>query len=238
MKILGVKIDNLSRAKIFEKIESFLAGDKMCQIATVNPEFILAAQQDEEFKNILNSCDLNVADGVGIWFAFLRFGTYLKTRIAGVDLMDEILKIAEKNNIKIFLAASSGGLSSWEEARDAIFQKYPKLQVSGANLSNNITGCKLPITDCSIILCSFGAPHQEKFLHSLKSQKNDNIRLVVGVGGSFDYLTGKVKRAPRWMRQIGLEWLFRLLQEPRYRVKRIFNAVIIFPIKIIFNSPR
>jgi len=233
---LGVKIDNLSREEILEKIESFLVGDKLCQIATVNPEFILKAQKDEEFKNILNNCDLNVADGVGIKFAFwkLRFQK-LKARIAGIDLMEEILKIAEKNNIKIFLVASGGGLSTWEETRDAILKKYPKLQVSGANLSSSITDYKLPTIDCSIIFCSFGAPQQEKFLHSLKSQENDRIKIVMGVGGSFDYLTGKVKRAPRWMRRIGLEWLFRLIRQPN-RFRRIFNAVIIFPIKIIISA--
>lgn len=234
MHILGVRIDNLEKKEILEKIESFLTGNKPCQIATINPEFILTAQKDEEFRNILNSCDLNVADGIGIWFAFLCFGKYLKTKIAGVDLMEGILQIAEKNDKKVFLVACSGGLSTWEEMRDAILKKYPRLQVSGANLSSNIIGYELPVVDCSIILCSFGAPHQEKFLHSLKSRENGNIRLVMGVGGAFDFITGKLGRAPFWIRKIGLEWLFRLVQEPKYRFKRIFNAVIIFPIKIIF----
>ncbi|MFA6383070.1 MAG: WecB/TagA/CpsF family glycosyltransferase [Parcubacteria group bacterium] len=233
---MGIRVDNLTKTEVLEKVNEFLREEKIHQIATVNPEFILKAQKDEEFKKILNSCDLNVADGVGIKFAFWRYGQKLKTRIVGVDLTEDILKIAEKDNIKIFLVANGGGLSTWEETREAILKKYPKLQVSGANLSSNITGYKLPIIDYSIILCSFGAPFQEKFLHSLKSQESAKIKLAIGVGGSFDYLTGKVKRAPRRMRQIGLEWLFRLLQEPRYRIKKIFNAVIIFPIKIIFSA--
>lgn len=262
MQILGVKIDNLSKKEILEKIENFLREDKFHQIATVNPEFILRARGDEEFRNILNQCDLNVADGVGIWFAFLRFGKYLKSRMAGADLMEEILKIASANNYKIFLAASDRGLSSYEDTREAILKKYPNLTISGANIdchsersaswrrveesnekeldpSTPLRSAQddiEKISACDIIFCNFGSPEQEKFLHSLKSQKNANIKLAMGVGGSFDYLTGKTRRAPRILRQIGLEWLWRFILEPQYRFKRIINAIIIFPIKIILNS--
>jgi len=239
MNILGVRIDNLEKKEILEKIESFLAGNKICQIATINPEFIAEAQRSEEFKNILNSCDLNVADGVGIKFAFWRLGLQkLRTRIAGADLMEEILKIADDRGLGIYLVVNKNGLSSWEETRGAILKKHPSLQIDGTNLETSFPSgnevSKLAINH-DIIFCSFGAPFQEKFLHSLKGQKNGNIKLAMGVGGSFDYLTGKVKRAPRWMRKLGLEWLFRLIQQPN-RFRRIFNAVIIFPLKVCFKN--
>ena len=234
MKILGIKIDNFYKDEILAKVNIFLNEEKFHQLATINPEFILAAQNDAEFKNILNGCDLNVADGVGIRFAFFRFRDKLKARIAGADLLEEILQIAAKNNYKIFLVASNGGLSTWEEARIAILQKYPGLKIDGLNLDKNspIHDPRYAIHD--IVFCSFGAPAQEKFLHSLKTLKNSKIRLAMGVGGSFDYLTGKIRRAPACMRKIGLEWLWRFIQEPKYRAKRIWNAVVIFPIKIIF----
>ena len=120
MDILGVKIDNLSKKEILEKIEYFLNEPKFHQIATVNPEFILEAQKNEQFKNILNSCDLNIADGIGIWFAFLRFGKYLKSRITGADLMLEILKMANDRRLGIFLACRKDGLSSFEETKKSI----------------------------------------------------------------------------------------------------------------------
>jgi len=251
MEVLNVKIDNLSHAEILEKIESFLAGNKLCQIATVNPEFILAAQKDVEFKNILNDCDLNVADGVGIKFAFWRYGKKLKTRIAGVDLMLEILKMADSGELSVFLVANKDGLSTWEETAEAIRKNYPDLKISGinknchsklveeSNFSRSLNCTRDDtniINNYDIIFCSFGAPYQEKFLYSLKNLENVKIKLGMGVGGSFDYLTGKSKRAPKWMQKISLEWLFRLILEPRYRMKRIFNAVIIFPIKIIINK--
>jgi len=235
MQILGIKVDNLSRAEILEKVKVFLSEDNFHQIATINPEFILEAQKDAEFKNVLNNCDLNVADGVGLRFAFWRNGEKLKARIAGADMMDEILYRAEKNNHNIFLAANNGGLSTWEETRDAILKRYPGLKIGGSNLEKNSARYELQITDYAIVFCNFGAPYQEKFLHSLKSLKNSKIKLGIGVGGSFDYLTGKIRRAPKFARRCGLEWLWRLIQQPK-RFKRIFRAIIIFPIKIIFSA--
>lgn len=233
LNILGVRIDNLEKKEILEKVEGFLDGDKLCQIATVNPEFILEAQKNEEFKNILNSCDLNVADGTGTKFAFWRYGEKLKARIAGADLMQEILKIANDKGLGIFLAVNKHGLSNWEETRDAIKKMYPNLKIEGINLDMHNASCIMPDTD--IVFANFGAPYQEEFLHSLKYQKYARIRLAMGVGGSFDFWTGKLRRAPVFMRKLGLEWLFRLIQQPK-RFKRIFNAIIVFPIKVLTNK--
>ena len=233
MNILGVKMDNLFKKEILEKIEYFLNEPKFHQIATVNPEFILEAQKNEQFKNILNSCDLNIADGIGIGFAFLRFGKYLKSRITGADLMLEILKIASNRGLGIFLACRQDGLSSFEETKNAILKIYPKLKVQEIPVPEALrltyVNRSASGTVNAILFCNFGAPQQELFINSVK---NDSIRLAMGVGGSFDFLTGKIKRAPKWMQFLGFEWLWRLILQPK-RIKRIFNAIIIFPIKII-----
>lgn len=146
--------------------------------------------------------------------------------------MDEILKMASNKGLKIFLAANKDGLSSWEETRDAILKKYPKLTINGANLDKKNTRYELRVLRYAVLLCNFGAPYQELFINSVKC---DNIRLAVGVGGSFDFLTGKLKRAPDFMQKLGLEWLWRFLRQPK-RWKRIWNAVAVFPIKILFNN--
>jgi len=237
LKLLGIKIDNLSKEETLEKVKRFLGGKKFCQVATVNPEFILLAQEDKEFKKILNSCDLNVADGFGIKLAFWKSGKNLKSRIAGIDLMLEILKIASQNNYDIFLAANKNGLSDWKETRAAILAIYPNLKINGADLSlceknNNEASYKLQTTNYKILFCNFGAPHQEKFINSIK---NDNIKLAMGVGGSFDFITGKIRRAPLWIRNIGLEWLWRLILQPK-RFKRAFNSVVIFLWKAMFEK--
>lgn len=224
---MGIKIDNLDRKEILERISHFLNNGSFHQIATINPEIILKAQKDGGYREILNSCDLNVADGAGIKLAFWRFGKNLKCRLAGIDLMLELLKTASEKNLKIFLVAKSGGLSSWKETKDAILKIYPDLEMDGADLAAN-QSCSC---EADVVFCNFGAPDQEKFLNS---QKSDRIRIAVGVGGSFDYLTGKLKRAPKWMQFFGVEWLWRLMLQPK-RIKRIFNAIIIFPFKLFFN---
>lgn len=263
MDILGVKIDNLTKQEVLERINGFFNEDGFHQIATVNPEFILKAQKDDKFKNILNQCDLNVADGFGIKCAFWRFGKHLKVRFAGIDLMWEILKIADEKKLKIFLVASDEGLSLWKETAVAIKKTYPSLKINGINTDHENHDSRSIISDSEnyeIVFCNFGAPDQEKFLNSLKNgtpphlyEKFGNnsscnnaanlqnqrcggrIGLAMGVGGSFDFITGKTRRAPNFMRRLGLEWLWRLVQQPK-RIKRIFNAVIIFPIRVLFNK--
>lgn len=245
MKILGVRIDNLSREEILEKIEFFFDEAKFHQIATVNPEFVLRAQRDLEFKNILNRTDLNVADGVGLCYAFIRFGQKLKQRLAGVDLMQEVLKLANEKKLTVFLAIHRNGLSSFREIKAALNEKYPNVQIAGQDVDPRKSKQLLNVIDSSVVFCNFGFPAQEKFLNLLKNKGfsglqstpyQGKIRLAMGVGGSFDFVTGKIKRAPKWMQRAGLEWLWRFVQEPRYRFRRIINAVIIFPIRVLINK--
>lgn len=236
-KILGVRVDNLKKREIIEKINIFLEEDKFHQIATVNPEFILEAQSNQNFKNILNNCALNVADGFGVRCAFWRFGKHLKLRMAGADLVLEILKIAEQKKIKIFLAINKNGLSSFEEIKKAILKIYPSIQIEWASLEKN-TVHRLLFADSCLLFCNLGAPTQEFFINRVKC---DKIRLAMGVGGSFDFLTKKIRRAPLFVRIIGLEWLWRIFQPQQWefkkkRLKRIWKAVVIFPIKVIFNK--
>lgn len=244
MKILDVRIDNFSEKEILEKIEFFLDEPRIHHVATVNPEFILKAQKDLAFKSILNNSDLNVADGVGIWYAFLRNFAYLENRMAGIDLMEEILKIANEKKETIFLAIHKNGLSLFEEIKDVLNKKYPNVIVEGMNIDPRKNKKVLAHVDHSIVFCNFGFPEQEKFINLLKKKHNSDlrlsgyqgkIRLAMGVGGSFDFITEKIRRAPRWMQKVGLEWLWRFALEPRYRIKRIFNAVIVFPIKVLFD---
>jgi N-acetylglucosaminyldiphosphoundecaprenol N-acetyl-beta-D-mannosaminyltransferase len=238
--ILGVKIDNLDQKTLLQKVEAFLIEEKFHQINTVNPEFILEAQKNPEFRTILNNSALNIADGMGIKLAFWRYGKNLQQRLAGIDLMQAILEIAAQKKLEVFLIANQNGLSSWEETAEAINKKFPNLNPDGINLDphnsaeiQRIKNSELKASRYKLIFCAFGAPQQEIFLNSLK---NDILGIAMGVGGSFDFLTGKIKRAPVFVRKIGLEWLWRLAQEPKYRLKRIFRATIIFPIKIIFSK--
>ncbi len=237
-KIWGVRIDNLTRKEILERVRFFLQGNKTRQIATINPEFILKAREDKKFRRVLNDCDLNVADGTGIRLAFWKNGEKLKAVFPGIDLMKEILKIADKEKISVFLATNRSGLSDWQETAVAIKKIYPNLNIGGKNYNPNFFPRSMKelavLKNYEIIFVNFGAPWQEKFIAELKKRKID-FRLAMGVGGSFDFLTKKIRRAPQIIRMFGLEWLWRLLQQPK-RFKKIFRAVVIFSIRIILNK--
>ncbi len=236
MNILGVPIDNISREETLDCVCIFLDEPKFHRIATVNPEFLLLAEKDPAFRQSLLNADLRIADGFGIVIAGLLRGERI-TRFPGADLMEEILRIANEKHLSVFLAIRKDGLSSYEEVRSAILKKYPNILIGGENMDvYHVSSIKYQVyeihnTKYDILFCNFGAPTQELFLSDLKNNPG-NIRLAMGVGGSFDYLTGKVRRAPQWLRMIGLEWLWRLILQPN-RWKRIWNAAVVFPVKVV-----
>ena len=231
-----MRVDNLSCEKIIKQINHYLNDNEFCHIVTLNPEIILKALSDKLYKKILNSANLIIADGIGIKFAFWRYGKNLKCRFAGVDLMWKILDIANQKKLKILLVASDNGLSNWQETQRVISAKFPKLQIIGVNLENfkNLESSLISkLNNCDIVFVNFGAPEQEIFLYKISNKTS--AKIGIGVGGAFDYITGKALRAPKSVRKIGLEWLYRLLHQPK-RVKRIFNAVIVFPFKVLLNK--
>ncbi|MDD2766428.1 MAG: WecB/TagA/CpsF family glycosyltransferase [Candidatus Moranbacteria bacterium] len=242
MEILGTTIDNLTREEILAQIKIFLDEPKFHQIATVNPEFLLEAKKNKAFHTILQNCDLRIADGFGITLTMLFRGERLKCRFPGADLMEEILSIANEKKISIYLAIKKDGLSSFDEVRQALLERYPTLVVDGDTIDVNeiydlrfkMLESKIKNLKSKIILCNFGSPTQEIFLSRLRQQTR-SVRLAMGVGGSFDYLTKKQKRAPRWLQSIGLEWLWRLIQQPQ-RWYRIWNAVVLFPFYVFFAT--
>lgn len=239
ISILKVNIGNLDRKSILGELDSCLEGNGFKQIVTVNPEFVLEAEKNEGFRDIINNAELSLVDGVGINFAFWRKGVIPKSRITGADLVWEILERASKKKLKVFLVANKKGISSWRETRRAIREKYPFLKVYGMNLDPRINTIEKlknlsKLHDSHVLLCNFGAPQQEFFVSSVRNVET-KLRLVMGVGGSFDFMTRKIRRAPMIMRFFGLEWLWRLIVQPQ-RVKRIFRAVIVFPIKVMFSK--
>lgn len=253
MKILDIPIEILSRKEVIARVEKFLDELKFHRIATINPEFLLEAEKNEDFKKVLLDADLRVADGFGIVLAGWLKGECVK-RFPGADLMEEILKIANEKKLSVFLAVNKDGLSSYDEIKQTIFKKYPNIKINGADIichSERVRESRNPdatgqipwqtrddtienFHHSSIIFCNFGAPEQELFLAEIKNHP-ENIRLAMGVGGSFDYLTGKQKRAPKYLRLIGLEWLWRLILQPR-RFKRIWNATVVFLAKSLKKS--
>lgn len=226
MRLLGVDMENISRETVFAKMRRFLDEPGFHQVATVNPEFLLEAERNPAFRKALASCELRVIDGTGIALvAFLR-GERLR-RYPGADLMNDILTLAEREGKRVFFAVNEGGLSSFSDVSRAVRKHFPGLAFTGADIDFGRTGGTGTDTgETEIVFCNAGAPKQEFFLAWLRGH-TEHARLGIGVGGSFDFLTGKRRRAPEWMRTLGIEWLWRLGREP-WRAKRIWKATIVF----------
>jgi len=211
--IFGVRIDNFSVREIKEKISEIFGNiSEQKFITTLNPEILLKAHRNEEYKNILNSADLNLCDGFGLKLISFLKGKKIKARFAGVDLVDFLLELAAKKSQKILIIAAKNSLSVPSEIEQAIKRKYPNLSAKsqyyspGQNFFENGI-----INQAEIVLVNFGAPQQEKFIFENRA-KFPNAKILIGVGGAFDFFTGKIRRAPRFLRAFGFEWLWRLME--------------------------
>ncbi len=188
-------------------------------IFTPNPEFIVLAQEDKEFKDTLNLSDLNIPDGAG-----LKLTGEIKNQTTGVDLMEKLCELAAKKNWTVGLLGGKEGVA--KKTAEVLTKRYPGLHVIPAKAGIQIDETGSPIgpgttnawTDkVDILFVAFGQGKQEKWIYRNRSKVSSKV--MMGVGGSFDYIGGFAVRAPKWIRALGLEWFFRLLMQPR-RAKR------------------
>ena len=234
-EILGIKLSNLKSEEALKKIIAFLESGGNHLVVTPNPEIILTAQVDPEFFNILNEADLSLADGFGLKIAALLNGQRL-ARVTGSDLTLKILELAQKRRERVLILNWEHGLSNNLEIQNILLEKYPGLRVlvldcpRSDSLSLEIN-TKIKDFNPSILFSALGFPEQEKVIYHHLSDW-PSVRVALGVGGSFDFLTGKTKRAPLTFRRLGLEWLWRLMQQPA-RLKRIYRATFVFMFKVI-----
>lgn len=209
-QVLGVKIDNQNLSEILEKIKK-----ESLFIVTVNTEFVMLAQDDEEFKNILNSADLSLADGAGLKLAGV------KNIIPGRKLVAELFKkpykfffLGGQNGVAEEMAKKFGG--GFDEGHKDVRSQILDLR-ENTRIIKKINDYKP-----DILLVAYGAPYQEKWLAANSYLLNARVR--IGVGGAFDYLTGRSAIPPEWVNRIGLEWLWRLIREPS-RWKRQLSLI-------------
>jgi len=226
------KFSKDSLQEILRKGEVSLEQESSFRIATVNPEYVFEARKNTSFSQALSKADVWICDGVGLqWWLFFRFGKKVP-RITGADLAWEMIRLVWKKGGYVILLTSPKGLSSYEETKQVLHKAFPGLQVQGKNwrergdekdwIVEKGGGGSKEVYEPSLILCNFGIPEQEEILLYLQTQGIPGI--MMGIGGSFDYWTGKQKRAPHWMRRVGLEWLWRFTRHP-WRVKRFFQRM-------------
>lgn len=245
INILGVLIDNLKKIEALEVAEKFLIDGRQHYIVTPNPEMVVAAKKDKEFLEILNKADLAVPDGFGLILASRYLRRPLQEKIHGVDLMTDICRLAEQKNYSVYLLGGEEGIAS--KTAEKLQKLFSSLKIAGAESGGKmeISDSRFKISDLiekinnanpDVLFVAFGAGKQEKFIAE-NLDKMPSIKIAMGVGGAFDFISGKVKRAPKWMRKIGLEWLWRFFIEP-WRWKRIFTATIKFSWLVIKNGKK
>ncbi|MFA5925349.1 MAG: WecB/TagA/CpsF family glycosyltransferase [Parcubacteria group bacterium] len=231
-KVLGIKLNNLSGEEINRWLCDILSGPPRQKfVVTLNPEIILEGRRDEVYGNILNNADLCVCDGIGVKLISLLKGVKVKARKTGVEITEFLLAAAKKEGRSVLIIAKKNGLSDPEEIRKAVEERYG-VRAEAACFDDNLLNSQ-KAKNSEIILVNFGAPQQEKFIIKYRSNF-PNAKILVGVGGAIDFLTGKTVRAPHWMRKAGLEWFWRFMKQPR-RIKRIASAVLVFPAKALIN---
>ncbi|MDO8573384.1 MAG: WecB/TagA/CpsF family glycosyltransferase [Candidatus Daviesbacteria bacterium] len=204
-QILGVKIDDIKMDEALDQIVEWLSKKGKHYIVTPNPEILMAAQKDKVYRKILNNADLAIPDGAG-----LRFSGKIKNTFAGTDFMEKLVELAHE---KGFTTGFLGGKDEVaNKCTECLLQKYPKLKIA---LISSDPEVKIPPMD--LLFVALGHGKQEKWIAD--NLDKVPVHIAMGVGGAFDYLSGNVPRAPRWMRGLGLEWLFRLVVQP-WRIKR------------------
>jgi len=218
-EILGVKIDNLTREEISEKIDGFLADGRQHYLVLPYSEFIVQAAAEPEFLNLLNRADLSLCESRGLFLTLKLLGRPVKEQVAGVDLVRQI----SRKHPGVFLLGGREGVA--ERAA----------RILGANITgvrDGYRGLAAAVESINqvrpeILFVALGMPKQEKWINE-NLNKMPSVKLAVGVGGAFDFISGRIKRAPRFARQSGLEWLWRFCRQP-WRLKRIFKAGFVFP---------
>jgi len=214
--VLGVRVDDVDTAEALAIIEEYVRGGDSHQIVTVNAEFIMAAQRDEAFRRIINGASLALPDSIGVVWASHVLGSPLRARVAGVDMMERLSHLAAAKGYGIFLLGAPPGVA--ELAAQRLCYRYPGLRVVGT-----YAGSPAPEEEDEIVarirqarpeflFVAYGAPKQDKWIH--RNLDRLDVPVAMGVGGAFDFISGRAVRAPHWMQRAGLEWLHRLIREP------------------------
>lgn len=216
-KLLGAFIDGLNLEQFTDRISCFIDKRRSCFVITLNPELLYRAQGEKSLLAMINRADLVTADGVGVVWASRVAGHPVPARVTGIDLMMRLLECAAKKSWRVFFLGSAPGVA--ESAAERAAKLFPGLQVAGfhhgffSQEENSEVVRKIVDASPQLLLVALGAPLQEKWIDSNLSRMEGIA--AIGVGGSLDVLSGNARRAPEWMVKMNMEWLGRLVMEPR-----------------------
>lgn len=230
--ILGIPVANLNEDEAVRAIDALIAKGGSHYCAVVNAAKLVAADKDERLKRALLDADLVTADGMSVVWASRLLGHRLKDRVTGIDLFERLVELAARRGLAVFFLGARD--ESVRGTVELFATRYPALRIAGfrdgffdASEARSVSE-SIKLSGADLLFVAMGSPRQEHWIAS--NLALTGVRFAMGVGGSFDHLSGAVRRAPKWMQRIGIEWLHRLAQEPRRLWRRylIGNSAFIW----------
>ena len=215
--LLGIPVHAVTMDATLALVDGYMIEPRLHQIATVNPEFVMAAQTDADFRRVLAEADLCLPDGVGLLYAARRYGRRLPERVPGSELVYRLAERAAARGWSLFLLGAAPGVA--EEAATILGDQYPGLHVVGTYAGspdpaeNEAIVRRVNDSRAALLFVAYGAPKQDKWIARNRDALT-TVQVAIGIGGSLDFISGRAVRAPRWLQRLGLEWLHRLIREP------------------------
>jgi N-acetylglucosaminyldiphosphoundecaprenol N-acetyl-beta-D-mannosaminyltransferase len=213
----GVRVDRVTMAETLELIDGFIRSGRPHHIVTLDASMCVFSRDDAELRRIVGSAELVTPDSAGVLWACKSYGCPLAGRVSGVEIVDQLCRLSPERGYRLFFFGSAPGVA--EDAAEKFRARYPGVHIVGTR-----DGFFGPDDEPAIIdeirssqpdiLCvALGIPKQEKWIASYRDELG--VPVLIGVGGTFDVHSGRVKRAPMWMQRLSLEWLYRLGKNPR-----------------------
>ena len=225
-EILGVRFDNLTQQEAAQRGRQLLEEDKFHYVVTPNPEFLLAAEKDPEFRRVLNAADLVLPDGIGVVYSAKILGTPLKERVPGIEFAEAMLSALNDMGGRLYLLGAKPGVA--EEAGRRICARYPALVLCGTHdgyfKDEQAILPEIAAAKPDLLFVCLGAPKQEKWM--ARWGRHTGAKLAIGLGGCLDVFAGNVQRAPERWQKLGLEWAYRLKKEPK-RIGRMAKLPLV-----------
>jgi N-acetylglucosaminyldiphosphoundecaprenol N-acetyl-beta-D-mannosaminyltransferase len=234
MQFMNTYIDNATLDEVIQYIEKCITQKKICHVITPNVDQIVKIEDDAYFKEICNNAELLLTDGHPLMWIAKWYGTPIKEKISGADLVPQLCEVAAKKKYRVFFLGAAEGVAI--KAANILQEKYPGLIIAGTysppfgfendNIELTNINKMLFKSKADLLFVGMGVPKQDIFIY--ENMYKYNIPVSFSIGAAIDFIAGVQKRAPRWMSNNGLEWMYRLFENPR----RMFRRYIIDDLKI------
>ncbi|MBV7523244.1 WecB/TagA/CpsF family glycosyltransferase [Pseudomonas sp. PDM29] len=237
IEVLGCPMDVASMSQTVEAVRNAVADRRFTQHVVVNVAKLVNMRKDPQLKESVHSCDIINIDGMGVVLGARFLGHAVTERVAGVDLFHELLAMSADNGFSVFLLGAKDDVLSL--AVEKVQSQYPKLNIAGHHHGYFWDDEKAMVetiraSGARLLFVAITSPKKENFINRWRDQLG--VDFVMGVGGTFDVVAGKVKRAPKWMQNWGLEWLYRVIQEPGRMWKRYLTTNCTFAWLLLTNK--